>query len=67
MEKRRNCCLGAITLFSAVFRYLLLDFQVKTDQIFTSRYAVIRYKQDRNNESRLYMKDEGDTLGSKSG
>ena len=42
-------------LFSTIFYYQLLDFRVKTgDQLFTSRYAFIRDKRGRDNESRLY-------------
>ena len=37
MEKRRNCSLGAILLFSTIFYYLLLDFNVKTGTRFSLR------------------------------
>ena len=48
-EKRRNC---SSPLFHNIF-HLLLDFHVR-DKIFTSRYAVIRDKRGRDNESQLY-------------
>ena len=37
VEKRRNCSLGAILLFSTIFYYLLLDFNVKTGTRFSLR------------------------------
>ena len=43
-------------LLSTIFCYLLLEFMLNRDQIFSSRYAIIRDSRSRDNESRLYIK-----------
>ena len=42
-------------LLSTIFCYLMLEFVLNRDQIFSSRLAIIRDNQSRDNESRLYV------------
>ena len=42
-------------LFATIFLHLVLESCLKRDQIFTSRWAIIRDKRSRDNESWLHM------------
>ena len=65
MEKRRNCSLGAISpLFQNIFLPVVRFSCLGRDQTFTSRYAVIRDKRVRDNESRLYLNRRVFVMGS---
>ena len=58
MEKRRSGSLGAISpLFHNVyfFSHVVRVSCLGRDQIFTSRYGVIRDKRGQDNESQLYV------------
>ena len=45
-------------LLSTIFCYLMLEFVLNRDQIFSSRYAVIRDNRSRDNEGRLYSQNQ---------